>query len=219
MSSRFLSKSGTKRSSSLVPLASGAAGPGRAPAGSGAAPPSIVPAMIDEVGRADLVLSRKSSSQMSRRDRPLEELAGRTRETRRRWRARGTVAVGLAQVHGRLAEAEGLAQGRRDDVHDRVELEARLQLVGELDEAAQQLDLATLGLAILLVTRNAIRLPRSSTGSIDASALSPVYPPRSAAAAYSAPAALRLPERRRLGAAGCRSAPPRPLATSPGTAA
>ena len=58
------------------------------------------------------------------------------------------VAVGLRQVHGGLAKPEGLAEGRRDHVHDRIELEAGLQLVGERDEAAQQFDLATLGLSV-----------------------------------------------------------------------
>src|SRR5665647_3335110 len=58
------------------------------------------------------------------------------------------VAVGLRQVHRGLAEPEGLAEGHRDDVHDRVELEAGMQLVGERDEAAQQLALAALGLSV-----------------------------------------------------------------------
>ena len=110
----------------------------------------LVLAVIDEVGRADLVLLEEELVPDLGRDGAVEELAivlGVLADC-------GTDAelpgAGIGEIHGGLAEPEGIAQRHRDDMHDGVQFQARLQLVGEADESAQQLDLAALGSATVL---------------------------------------------------------------------
>ena len=117
----------------------------------------LVPAVVDEVGGADLVPLEEQLLPDVDRHRALEEHPVELGELAD-CGVDGEVAAGLAQVHAGLAEAERLAERRGDDVDDRVERQARLQLVRELDETAQQLYFATLGLTIPVPERH--RLPR-----------------------------------------------------------
>ena len=103
--------------------------------------------VVDEEGRADLVLLEEELAPDVPGDRPLEEDLVEVGELADGG-VHGEVSAGLPQVDARLPEPEGVAQGRGDHMDDRIERQARLQLVRELDEAAQQLDLATLGPAV-----------------------------------------------------------------------
>jgi hypothetical protein len=105
--------------------------------------------MIDEERRAHLVLLEEQLVPDAPGDQTLEELPVELRVAADRSVHAKRLPAGLGEVDRCLLKPEGLAESRRDHVHDRVQLQAGLQLIGQSDKAAQQLDLAALGLAVL----------------------------------------------------------------------
>ena len=85
--------------------------------------------MVDEVRRADLVLLEEQLVPDPGRDGALEQLPVVVGVLTHRSAHAELPRAGVGKVDRSLAEAEGVAQGHRDDVHDGVQLQAGLKLV------------------------------------------------------------------------------------------